>query len=342
VFTIISAIIAFACWAKMAAKNECRFDESEFEDHLKETSAYFSKMLNLIPAKFYLVEEDHSNSSNQKYMKNKRGKTPKQDVKEASKKAKRLKLNPTEYKSIEELQKEKELAEKREQSKFLADTMDSTAGHVQISNVKSTTLDDLRERVQNKLLELKAKRGTKKQQGNERSTKGRKKNQKRNRRVKLEKAATNKLSDPIAKKPSVTDENGRVVFSKFDFIDPNEPQIEKRSKKDLQKMLAKAERQKKKLEQLSKTDRHKREEAVTWKKALSKVKGEKQHDDPGLIKKTIKRREKKKKKSQKEWKARVEQVEQQKQRKQETRTKHIKERVERKKLKKKGKRKPGF
>ena len=331
----------------MAAEEKRKdVDELALEERLNENSAYFSKMLNLIPAKYYFVEEADPVPKNGKYMKNKRGKTPKQEVKEASKKAKRLKLNPNAYKTIEDIQKEKEAEEEMEQAKFLSDASKSgtSVRPVQISSVKSTTLEDLRERVQKKITEFKTKRGTRKQHVRGTSNhKGRKKcREKGNHLVRAEQNVTNGATNQSPQKPSVTDENGRIVFSKFDFINPGEQRIAKRSKKDLQKMLAKAEREKMKLEQLSETDKLRKEEQMSWKKALSKVKGEKQQDDPTLIKKTIKRKEKQKKKSHREWKTRMDQVEQQKQRRQEVRAKHIKERIERKKNKKKAKRKPGF
>ncbi|KAG1739639.1 surfeit locus protein 6-domain-containing protein [Suillus occidentalis] len=69
----------------------------------------FEALLNLIPAKYYLPKDDHDGDDNipskyQKHSKNK--KAPKQAAKEASKKARRDKLDPANQKSVIDLQNE--------------------------------------------------------------------------------------------------------------------------------------------------------------------------------------------------------------------------------------------
>jgi len=63
-----------------------------------------------------------------------------------------------------------------------------------------------------------------------------------------------------------------------------------------------------------------------WQKALEKAGGIKQKDNPKLLKKTLKRKERQKKKSSREWKARTKQVDKQKREKQEKRTTNLAER----------------
>lgn len=66
----------------------------------------FESLLKLIPAKYYIVQ-DQSEEQASKYQKHiKKKKAPKQAIKEASKKAKREKLDPENHKSILDLQKE--------------------------------------------------------------------------------------------------------------------------------------------------------------------------------------------------------------------------------------------
>ncbi|RDB17061.1 Ribosomal RNA-processing protein 14 [Hypsizygus marmoreus] len=66
----------------------------------------FESLLKLIPAKYYIVQ-DLTEELASKYQKHsKKQKAPKQAIKEASKKAKREKLDPANHKSIIELQKE--------------------------------------------------------------------------------------------------------------------------------------------------------------------------------------------------------------------------------------------
>ncbi|KAH0831310.1 surfeit locus protein 6-domain-containing protein [Lanmaoa asiatica] len=76
----------------------------------------FESLLRLIPPKYYLVKEDNADtavpSRYQKHSKNQ--KAPKQAVKEASKKARREKLDPANQKSIIDIQNEAILEQERE------------------------------------------------------------------------------------------------------------------------------------------------------------------------------------------------------------------------------------
>lgn len=74
----------------------------------------FDNLLKLIPAKFYVMEKNDDAAG--KFQHNKRKKAPKQAIKDRTKKAKKAKLDPTNIKSIGELQEEKakELLEQQE------------------------------------------------------------------------------------------------------------------------------------------------------------------------------------------------------------------------------------
>ncbi|OSX58377.1 hypothetical protein POSPLADRAFT_1185227 [Postia placenta MAD-698-R-SB12] len=74
---------------------------------LERHNATFETLLKLIPAKYYLVQEATEEEIASKYQKNsKKQKAPKQAIKEASKKAKREKLDPANNKSVIEIQDE--------------------------------------------------------------------------------------------------------------------------------------------------------------------------------------------------------------------------------------------
>ncbi|KAI0316651.1 surfeit locus protein 6-domain-containing protein [Amylostereum chailletii] len=76
----------------------------------------FESLLKLIPARYYLVQDDVDDQEVSKYHKNKKkNQAPKQAIKEASKKARREKLDPANNKSILDLQ-----SEARATSKHLA------------------------------------------------------------------------------------------------------------------------------------------------------------------------------------------------------------------------------
>ena len=337
------------------------------EARLRGHAEYFSTMLNLIPAKYYFVEDDQSTKQGGKYIKHKKKSTVQRGGdKKASKKAKTQAVDPFSRRTIEDIQKEKEEAEQLEQEKFIIAARESGAS-VQPLRLSSevgggATRDELQARLQEKIAKLRSQRKigkrpavNSKEKAAKRMRRNKNPKEHKDRRVKGSRvsraggsASTNtatesNLASPA--KPSVVDKNGRVVFSKFDFVSPSEPPKDRRAKKDFQKLLAKAEREQKKLKQLKETDEKKGEEIeakLLWKKALSHAKGEKMRDDPSLLKKTIKRQDAKKRKSQKEWKARAAQVELLKKRKQELRQTHIQERIERKKARKMKKRKPGF
>lgn len=83
-------------------------------DRLSRDVQIFDSLLKLIPAKFYVMDKsDDANGS--KFQHNKRKKAPKQAIKDATKKAKKAKLDPNNVKSIEEIQAEKAKASAEEE-----------------------------------------------------------------------------------------------------------------------------------------------------------------------------------------------------------------------------------
>lgn len=84
----------------------------------------FDDLLRLIPAKIYVV--DKSEQSDSKFQHNKRKKAPKQEIKEATKKAKKAKLDPENVKTVMDLQKEKAeaLEKEKEEQEEVAESME--------------------------------------------------------------------------------------------------------------------------------------------------------------------------------------------------------------------------
>ncbi|OSD01056.1 SURF6-domain-containing protein [Trametes coccinea BRFM310] len=77
------------------------------QESLEKHNEAFESLLKLIPAKYYLVPDDVDEQLASKYMKNsKKQKAPKQAIKEASKKAKKEKLDPANNKTILDIQSE--------------------------------------------------------------------------------------------------------------------------------------------------------------------------------------------------------------------------------------------
>lgn len=118
-------------------------------DRLSRDVQIFDSLLKLIPAKFYVMDKsDDANGS--KFQHNKRKKAPKQAIKDATKKAKKAKLDPNNVKSIEELQAEKAkaLAEKEEESEVESeseeeDSEDDQAEKMDVESGAFSGLDDV-------------------------------------------------------------------------------------------------------------------------------------------------------------------------------------------------------
>ena len=340
----------------------------DIESRLKEHSSCFCSMVELIPAKFYLTKDPETieHISTSKYWVNKKPKAPKQSVKEATKRAKRIKLDPENQKSVLEQQKENEHCEEKVVTegdlRERIENGESTQRRPEFSVelVRSTELSDLRERLKVKIEGLRGKRKTgdddldqlahKKQKRSEKKTQKKETQQRKKKRKTETVSSDTKQSE---QRPSIKAENGKIVFSKFDFSTLSDlPEAIRGKKKDYRRLLAKAEATEKKLEELKKNDERRGEELqekLQWRKAMDLAKGAKVKDDPRLLKKTLKRLDKKKSKSQKYWNEKKEQEQIQKDRKQDVRRKHIQERVEqikarknKRKLKKGKSRTPGF
>ncbi|THH32626.1 hypothetical protein EUX98_g1552 [Antrodiella citrinella] len=87
----------------------------ELQTSLEKHNEVFETLLNLIPARYYLVQELSEEQAASKYQKNsKKQKAPKQAIKEATKKAKREKLDPANHKTVTELQSEAAALKKKD------------------------------------------------------------------------------------------------------------------------------------------------------------------------------------------------------------------------------------
>lgn len=130
--------------------------------------------------------------------------------------------------------------------------------------------------------------------------------------------------------------DGKLVFSKFDFAEDNRGKGPK-SEKDPKKLLENLKLQKQKITQLEETEDSEKvkeiKEKMAWKTILQKAEGQKVKDDPILLKKSIKKIDQKKKQSKKQWEDRIKNVEQ----KREDRQKKRKENINIKKKEKKSK-----
>ncbi|XP_046970106.1 surfeit locus protein 6 homolog [Vanessa cardui] len=129
---------------------------------------------------------------------------------------------------------------------------------------------------------------------------------------------------------------GKLVFSKFDFAKLGEKERGNKSKKDPKKLLDDLKQQEDRLQKLAETDSDKAKELkekAAWKNILQKAEGEKVKDDPTLLKKSIKKMEQKKKVSKKKWEGRIQSVEKKKEERQQKRKENISKKKKEKKSK---------
>ncbi|XP_068628701.1 surfeit locus protein 6 homolog [Battus philenor] len=131
---------------------------------------------------------------------------------------------------------------------------------------------------------------------------------------------------------------GKLVFSKFDFASFGKKEKGNKVQKDPKKLLDEIEQQENKFRQLQESDQGSNKvkelkEKIAWKNILQKAEGQKVKDDPILLKKSIKRMEQKKKVSKKQWENRIKTVEQKKDERQKKRRENISKKKKEKKSK---------
>lgn len=322
------------------------------EERLACHSAYFNTLIELIPVKHYLPVDEEELAS--KFFKNRQQKAPKQVIKEASRKAKRLRLDPNQHKTVHEIQKE---TEEKEKSKNFGDEEEGSGiarTGFSVEKVESGNLDELRSRLHARIKDFQRKRKAfdgKEEHKNARTKKSKSEVKVKNKQkiASVQKNVKSPKKQDSSPAKTILNDSGEVVFSKFDFMEVKKEPRHGTKAKNYSKLLAKAEAHKKKLETLKTEDAEKAKkmkEEHSWKHAMEKAEGVKQFDDPKLLKKAMKKREKEKARSKKQWKDRTDYQKKQTEEKQKVRKKHIQERIEAKKAKKAGKGKkkhrPGF
>ena len=312
--------------------------DEELMARLRADDEYFKSMINLIPAKYYVDDHDDLAVQDSKFYHNKAGKAPKQVVKEASRKAKRQRLGPDSLKTADELQVERAAQRTAADVAESLSSLGATPGQVRSFEAENAggaaSLDDLRERLAQRLEGLRSKRKHHGQDGPQSKAKRKSLSKKQVKEQRLESVKLPSTSNGIesSQRPGIVDEEGRVVFSKFDFSSSQRKKGV--HKKDYNKLLARAEGRQKRMEELQKKDETvaaEKMEKQTWNRALQKAEGVKLVDDPKLLKKTIKRKEQMKKHSQKKWDERVGMQKKRQAERQEKRQKNLRERIQGKK-----------
>ncbi|XP_021911722.1 ribosomal RNA-processing protein 14-C-like isoform X2 [Carica papaya] len=334
----------------MGKKKEKVIPESDPIADLKgiihQHSLFFDKLIELIPAKFYLPNDDKEKIWFRGLSKEEKA-SAKKKTRENLKNARRDRLDP-EISSTstldllkQSLEKEKLKKENEDDETDISPAMAGLEG-----DDRSVTYEELRQRLRRKIEELRAGRG-----GSDKAKKDEniKKKQIQQKKRKRESGAREK--HPTIGKPSdkvrkgVAEASKELTFSHVKIGD--EQEHGKRKKRKVSKM--------KELEMAMKLEEAKKDPKKgdivaskhSWKAATSRAAGIKVHDDPKLLKQSIKKEKKRTQKNAQKWKERVESQVKMKTEKQQKRSENIAERIQQKKMRRIAKRekklmRPGF
>ncbi|CAG8568885.1 542_t:CDS:10 [Ambispora gerdemannii] len=330
-----------------------RYSLDGLETRIKEHSEFLDSITSLIPPKHYFKNEPSGEfdieGSAQKYQPNKRKRLEKQVLNEQRKRAKKLKLDPNNLKTVLEIQQEKleKMKLKENEDAEIDEDEDEVQSDDDSENEKDVNLKDESPSVPSdskltiapsrnivdRLAQLRRASSIPTESINDEKQLSKRKAH----------TASNK-SEPGSEKAdhdkNSNHENGnqgekKIFFSKFEF---DEQKKKKKGKKDEKKLVEELETHKKEIEKLKQEDPKKAEKLIetkSWQKVLQKARGEKIKDDPKLLKKSIKRTQTIKKKSEKAWKERIKIVEKSKFDRQKKRAENIQARLDASKKKKK-------
>lgn len=259
-----------------------------------------------------------------------------QQIKEASKKAKKAKLDPELVsKSQEKEDSVEEAIENGVKCPEEEETVNKAVDDLFGAKISGSSIQDLRAKLHERIEMLKERRISKNPEKHQeilkKKAQAKVKKEKKKMHQKMKNESVLAKTDTLKTKekpkaPAVGKE--AVVFSKFAM---STEEKKKPQKKDLTKILKNIEKKKENLEILKTKNPQKLKEIVTneaWNKAILKSEGEKIKDDPKLIKKSIKAEQKKKSKSASDWAKRIADVEERTKARQTKRSENIQKRKE--------------
>ncbi|KAJ1280072.1 hypothetical protein BS78_04G204100 [Paspalum vaginatum] len=218
-----------------------------------------------------------------------------------------------------------------------------------VSEDRSVTYEELRERLHRRIAELRGNRCSrpeflnkpKKEKGKKAKGKNEKKRKGEGKKRKRDDGGEDVDGKDGKKAKKEAEEKPDIMYANV-FVDPKEARRRKKRRvKNKKKALEEAKRL-----QEAKKDPEKANK-IAWDTARRRAAGEKVHDDPKLIKESLKKEEKRQQKHAAQWKERQKTVDKQRREKQKKRTENIKERAHQKKMCKIEKRekklmRPGF
>lgn len=328
----------------------------DLESVIHEHANFFDKLIELIPAKFYLPTDGDEKPWFQGLNKKKKAQAKKK-TKENIKKSRRQRLDPDKPSaSTLELLKQSLGKQSLGKEKVNDGNKDKDVVKPFVSGMegddRSVTYEELRQRLHRKLEGFQSSRNC---ADPEKAAKKREerdarrgyhydgKKRKRDDETEESKPVVDETSEKVKK--DAAEASKELVFGKVKLQD-DEMLVAKKRRVSKHKELERA----KKLEEVKKNDPEKGEAIAkkeSWKTAMNRASGVKVHDDPKLIKKSIQKGKKKHEKNAGKWEERVQSRDQLKAEKQQKRSANIAERINDKKKRKIAKRekkllRPGF
>ncbi|GMI72080.1 hypothetical protein like AT5G05210 [Hibiscus trionum] len=339
----------------MGKKKDKTLNEPESTIDMKsmihENALFFDKLVELIPARFYLPDEKDKPWF-QGLSKVEKASAKKQS-RENIKKARRDRLDPEKSTKTtldllkENLEKEKSNMDSdgEEEEIEVRPIMSDLDG----GEERSVTYEELRERLRRKIEELRGGRNTAgsdkgKKRKNERNGKkgNAQKKQKRDGAAEEKKVDASNDEDKVEK--DVEEAAKELTFSRVKLGDDDKRGKKKRKLSKFKELenamkLEEAKKDPKKGEVIAK--KH------SWKAAMDRAAGVKVHDDPKLLKQSIQKEKKRHQKNAEKWSERVETTEKLKAEKQQKRSENIADKIHQKKMRRIAKRekkllRPGF
>lgn len=333
----------------MGKKKEKAIPESDPIVDLKaiihQHSLFFDKLVELIPARFYLPNDDQEKIWFKGLSKEEKA-SAKNKTRENLKNARRDRLDP-EKSSASTLDLLKQSLEKGKVNKENEDNeTDVTPMMAGLEgDDRSVTYEELRQRLRHKIEELRAGRGGSDKAKKDENIKKKQVQQKKRKResgVEEKQPATAKPSDKVEK--DIAEASKQLTFSHVKIGDEQEHGKKKRKVSKMKELEIAM-----KLEE-AKKDTEKGDIVASkhsWKAATSRAAGIKVHDDPKLLKQSMKKEKRRIQKNAQKWKERVESQAKVKAEKQHKRSENISERIQQKKMRRIAKRekklmRPGF
>lgn len=316
---------------------------------IQQHSLFFDKLIELVPARFYLPIDDKEKPWFQGLSKGEKT-LAKNESRENIKKARRDRLDPEKSNKTtldllkENLEKEKSNEKNADEEKEVKPMMSDLEG-----DNRSVTYEELRQRLHRKIEELRAGRNAgssdKSKKKNEKSKRKDNQQKKRKRESGSEekKTTTSNSSNKVEK--DIEEASKELAFSHVKI--GSEENLGKKKKRKLSKL--------KELEKAKKLDEAKKDpekgEVIakkhSWKAATNRAAGIKVHDNPKLLKQSLQKEKKRRQKNAEKWNERVETRVKMKSEKQQKRSENISERIHQKKMRRIEKRekklmRPGF